>query len=129
MGSEKQVGQAFEDHICKVGAPIGLLSDDAEAEIHGRAEDLMRMHEMQDAQSEPEHQHQNPAERKIQDVKRAVNNVMDRTGCPSGWWLLCALFVVMLTNHLPDSHGEIPVAAVTGQIPDVSKFMHFHFWQ
>ena len=35
----------------------------------------------------------------------------------------------MLFCHLPNSNGEIPVAAQTGQIPDISKFMHFHFWQ
>eukprot|EP00977_Amphora_coffeiformis_P026244 scaffold25065_cov102-Amphora_coffeaeformis.AAC.1 len=32
-------------------------------------------------------------------------------------------------NHLPNSDGEIPITKITGQIPDVSKFMHFHFWQ
>ena len=26
-------------------------------------------------------------------------------------------------------NGEIPLAVITGQIPDVSKYMHFHFWQ
>ena len=29
MKSEKQVGLAFEDHIRKVGAPVGLKSDNA----------------------------------------------------------------------------------------------------
>eukprot|EP00977_Amphora_coffeiformis_P004184 scaffold855_cov97-Amphora_coffeaeformis.AAC.1 len=32
-------------------------------------------------------------------------------------------------NHLPNSDGEIPITKITGQIRDVSKFMHFHFWQ
>ena len=41
MKSEKQVGQAFEDHICKVGAPIGLKSDDAKLELHGRTKDIL----------------------------------------------------------------------------------------
>ena len=36
MKSEKQVGQAFEDHVCKVGTPIGLKSDNAMSELHGR---------------------------------------------------------------------------------------------
>eukprot|EP00977_Amphora_coffeiformis_P006421 scaffold1367_cov108-Amphora_coffeaeformis.AAC.1 len=54
---------------------------------------------------------------------------MDRTGCPSCWWLLAATFVIILMNHMPNSDGEIPITKITGQIPDVSKFMHFHFWQ
>ena len=87
------------------------------------------MYEIKDGQSEPEYQHQNPAERAVQNVKRNMNNVMDRTGCPSYWWLLAATFVLMLLNHLPAANGEIPLTKVTGQIPDVSKFMHFHFWQ
>ena len=87
------------------------------------------MYEIKDAQSEPEYQHQNEAERGVQDVKRTMNNVMDRTGCPEKWWLLCAFFVLGLFNHLPNSNGEIPLAVITGQIPDVSKYMHFHFWQ
>eukprot|EP00977_Amphora_coffeiformis_P025348 scaffold19303_cov76-Amphora_coffeaeformis.AAC.1 len=43
---------------------------------------------------------------------------MDRTGCPSCWWLLAATFVILLMNHLPNSDGEIPITKITGQIPD-----------
>ena len=35
----------------------------------------------------------------------------------------------MLMNHLPNVDGEIPKTLQTGQMCDVSKFMHFHFWQ
>ena len=38
-------------------------------------------------------------------------------------------FSIVMPCHLPNSNGEIPVAVQTGQIPDISKFMHFHFWQ
>ena len=41
MRSKKQVGQAFEDHIRKVGAPIGLKSDNAKSELHGCAKDIL----------------------------------------------------------------------------------------
>ena len=129
MTTEKQVPQALEDHFCKVGAPIGLLSNNAKSELHGRSKDLLRMYEITDGQSEPEYQHQNPAERKIQDVKRTMNSVMDRTGTPSQWWLLAALFTLMLSRHLPNANGEVPLTVQTGQVQDISKFMHFHFWQ
>ena len=68
-------------------------------------------------------------ERKIQDVKKTMNSVMDRTGCEDRWWLLAALFTIALMCVLPNSNGEIPLTVVTGQRVDVSKFMHFHFWQ
>ena len=35
MRSEKQVPEAYEDHIRKVGAPIGIFSDNAKSELHG----------------------------------------------------------------------------------------------
>ena len=35
----------------------------------------------------------------------------------------------MLMNNLPNSNGEIPQALVTGRMEDISKHMHFHFWQ
>ena len=129
MRSEKQVPQSLEDHIRKVGAPLGLMSDYAKSEMHGKTKELLRMYDIDDYQSEPEYQHQNPAERGIQTVKRLMNGVMDRTGCEAHWWLLAALFVLSLVNHIPNSHGEVPITKITGQVPDVSKFMHFHFWQ
>ena len=129
MKSEKQVGQAFEDHIRKIGAPVGLKSNNAKSELHGCTKDIPHLYSIDDAQSEPQYQHQNEAERKIQDVKHTMNNAMDRTGCPARVWLLCVIFTLMLFCHLPNSNGEIPLAVQMGQIPDISKIMHFHFWQ
>ena len=123
------MGLAFEDHICKVGMPIGLKSDNAKSELHGRTKDILRLHSIDDTQSEPHCQHQNQAKHKMQDVKHAMNNTMDHVGCPARAWLLCAIFILMLFCHLPNSNGKIPHAAQMGQIPDISKFMHFHFWQ
>ena len=65
MKSEKQVNEAFEDHFRKVGAPIGMFSNYAKSEMHGRTKDLLRMYEVDDGQSEPTHQHQNPAKREF----------------------------------------------------------------
>ena len=65
MQSEKQVGQAFEDHICKVGAPIELKSNNAKSELHGCTKDILQLYSIDDAQSEPHYQHQNQAEQKI----------------------------------------------------------------
>ena len=129
MRSEKQIPEAMEECIRKVGAPIGIMSDQAKAEMHGRAKDLLRMYEIDDRQSEAHYQHQNPMERHIQDLKRTTNNIMDRVGCPSKWWLLATTFVITLFNHLPNVKGEIPAEVISGCLQDVSKFMHFHFWQ
>ena len=65
MKTEKKVRQAFEDHICKVGMPVGLKSDNAKLELHGHTKDIWRLHSVGDTQLEPHCQHQNQAERKI----------------------------------------------------------------
>ena len=129
MKSETEYPYTLEDHIRKVGAPMGILSDNAKAEIYGKAKDLQRMYAIDDGQSEPHYQHQNPAERKIQDVKRMMNNIMDRTGTPKWWWLLAAIFTLKLMLVLPNANGEIPETLITGRPTDISRFTHFHFWQ
>ena len=78
MRSEREFAQTFEDEIRKVGAPQGLMSNQAKAEMH-------RMSFIDDGRLEACCQHQNPAERKTQDAKRMMNNVMDRCGTPSKW--------------------------------------------
>ena len=108
MKSETQVPETLEDAIRKAGAPIGLMSNNAKSELHGWSKDLLCMCEVKDQQSAPDYQYQNPAERKMQDVKKTMNLIMDHTGCPSKWCLLCALFVIMLMNVLPNANGEIP---------------------
>ena len=51
--SEKQVELAFEAHIHKVGAPIGLKSDNAKSELHRRTKDILRLCSINDAHPSP----------------------------------------------------------------------------
>ena len=129
MKAESEYPQTLEDHIRKVGAPNMIISDNAKAEIYGKAKELQRMYNIDGGTSEAYYQHQNPAERKMQDVKRTMNGVMDRNSTPKWWWLLAALFTLELFLVLPNADGLIPHTVVTGQPTDISKFMHFHFWQ
>jgi hypothetical protein len=129
LRSEKDVPSSLEELIRKVGAPIGLFSDNAKSELSRAVKDILRMYCIKDAQSEPGYQNQNYAERRIQDVKRITNSVMDRVSCPSGYWLLCTLFVIGLLNVLANQNGEIPHSIVTGQVTDVSPYLSFHFWE
>ena len=114
MRSKLQVPEAYKDHICKIGAPIGIMSNNTKAQLHGRTKDLMCLYKIKDGQSEPEYQHQNPAEWGVQNLKRNMNDVMDHTGYPGKWWLLAALFMIALMDHLPNTKQEIPITKVTG---------------
>ena len=129
MSTESQVASTLEDFIRDHGAMYGLISDNAKSETSNAIQNIFRLYAIKDRQSEPHYEHQNPVERGIQDLKRITNNIMDRVGCPAGYWLLCTLFVASLLNHLVNVNGVVPKSVITNQVTDVSAFLTFHFWQ
>mmetsp|Transcript_20329 Transcript_20329/g.42624 ORF Transcript_20329/g.42624 Transcript_20329/m.42624 type:complete len:1867 (-) Transcript_20329:137-5737(-) len=129
MASESELPDTLLEFIRDHGAMQGIRSDNAKSETSRAMKDIFRMYLIGDRQSEPHYQHQNPAERRIQDLKRTVNGIMDRVGCPADHWLLCLLYVVDLFNVLANSKGEIPKSQVTGEMTDVSPYLDYHFYQ
>ena len=129
MHRESEMPGTFEDFIRQVGAPNSLFSDNSKVQIGKKCTEILRMYGIMNFQCEPHHQHQNPAERKIQEVKKMTNAIMDRTGTKAKYWLLCLLFCVTLLNHLASASldWETPIYKATGQRPDISKFLIFHF--
>ena len=75
-------------------------------------------------ESEPYHQHQGV-------VRRYINTLMNLTGAPTHCWLLCLVYVCSLLNVTASSSldGIITLQALTGQVPDISYFLHFSFWE
>ena len=129
LASESDLPDTLRDFIREYGAMEGLKSDNAKSETSFSMKDIFCMYMIKDCQSEPHYQHQNPIERRIQDLKRMMHGIMDRVGCPSVYWLLCLLYVIGLLNVLSSSKGCIPLTVVTGQITDISPYLDFHFWQ
>ena len=76
------------------------MSNNAKSELSTKVQNLLRLYMVQDRQSKAHYEHQNPIERRVQDVKRMTSTTMDRTGCPAKFWLLCLLYVVALLNVL-----------------------------
>jgi hypothetical protein len=89
------------------------------------------MYAIKDFQCEPHHQHQNFAERQIQEVKKRCNILMDRSGSPASYWLLCAKYVVYLLNRtsLASLQQRTPIKVATGQQPDISAMLAFYWFQ
>ena len=132
MSTETQVHSALQDFIRYYGAPRNLFSDNAKAQISKQVQDILRHFTIAHYRSEPHQQNQNPAERRIQDIKKHTNILLDRTGSPASTWLLCMLYVIDLHNHLASSNIQnhiTPIQKAFGYIPDISKFMQFHWWQ
>ena len=64
-------------------------------------------------------------------VKRYCNIILDRTGAPPYLWFYCIKYVCYLLNHLSaETLGyKTPIQAATGQIPDISNLLQYHFYQ
>ena len=129
--STKQFINTFSDNIRKRGAMDTLISDGGKYEISKRVTDLLLSLFIQDYQSEPYHQHQNKAENRFGLAKRYTNTVMNSSGCPAYWRLLCLQYICVVLNHLasPTLQGICPVQALEGTTPDVSFMLHFSFYE
>ena len=131
LDDETKMPDSLRDLIRKRGAPDLLISDNAKVEIGFTVREILHQYNIGDFQSEPHQQNQNPAERRIQDIKAMSNTIMDRTGTPAQYWIMCILYVVYLWNHIAmPSLGNIsPIEASTGIRPDISPLLHFRWWE
>ena len=131
MENEGQGSLALEDFIRDYGAPYHLRSDNSKMQLGNFFSAVCRRYNISQSWVEPHHQHQNPAERRIQDVKRQVNAIMDRTGAPDNLWLLCTLYVVYLLNRtsLESLSDKTPHEAMFGETPDISNLLQFQFFE
>ena len=88
------------ENIRQRGAMDKLISDRAQEEVNHKMKEILRTLCIGDWQSEPYHEHQNPAERRYQTIKHAMNVTMDRTGAPPYMWFLCLAWVCAIYNSL-----------------------------
>ncbi|KAG7345262.1 reverse transcriptase RNA-dependent DNA polymerase [Nitzschia inconspicua] len=130
LKSESHFPNALQENIRQRGAPNRLVSDSATYETSKRVHVLLNDLHIGDWQSEPHHQHQNPAERRWQDIKRISNDIMDRTGCLPSCWLLVLCYVMFVMNHSanPTLNWDIPLQRLTGNTVDMSILLRYPFW-
>ena len=131
MKTDHEMAHTLEDFIRSHGAPNALFSDNARAQIGKTVREILRMYAIKDFRCEPHHQHQNFAERQIQEVKKRCNTLMDRTGTPASYWLLCTNYAVYILNRLSSAslNQKTPLEVATGQQPDISAILAFHWYQ
>ena len=129
--TQKQFINTLYDNIRLRGAMTTLITDGGRYEISKKVADLLRSLFIKQHESEPYHQHQNKAEQRYGVVKRYINTLMNLTGAPAHCWLLCMLYICHLLNATasPALGGLTPLQALTGQVPDISHFLHFSFWE
>jgi hypothetical protein len=68
--NDREFVNTLEDNIRQRGAPNKLVSDRAQVEVSNKVQDILRTLFISAWQSEPHQQQQNPAERRIQTLKK-----------------------------------------------------------
>jgi hypothetical protein len=121
----------LEDNIRERGDMDKLFSDCAKAEISERVKQNLRPLCISAWHSEPYHGNQNLAENRYATIKTTTNRVLNLSDDPADTWLLALMYVCLLLNHLASSAlgWKTPIQALTGQTPDISKFLHFSFYE
>ena len=131
MTSESEFKYSLQDFIRDIGAPPLLKSDNASTDLSKDIVTLCRMYKIVQPTSEPHNQWQNPAERRIQEIKAATNALMDSTNAPEVLWFLacshvCSVFNIIATKK---NNGRSAIVACLGETPDISVFTQFQFLQ
>ena len=82
-------------------------------------------------QSEPNQQHQNPAEQCYQTIKMMANTILDHAGSPGYLWLLCLMYVCFLLNHTASTSltYATPLQHATGSTPNISPLLWFTWYK
>ena len=121
MRSGKQFVNTLEDNICRHGAMDKIISDSAKNEIPHKENDILRAY-INDWQSEPYHQNQNPAESRYRTIKAWANNIMNRTSAPAHCWLLTLQYMCYILNHIPTASlgGQAPLQVLYDVAQDIS---------
>ena len=107
-----------------------LISDLARNEIFNKVMDILRAYNINDWQSEPYHQNQNPAEWRYRTIKAWTNTIMNRTGAPAHCWLLTLQYVCYICNHISTASlgGQVPLQVLYGVTPDISSILLYTFY-
>jgi len=131
MKAKSNMPNTLKDYIRDIGAPDALFSDNAAEEVSALVVDILRHYNIVQQLSEGYHQHQNKAERTIQEVKLMINVVLDRTGTPATFWLLCAKYCIYVLNRLARQSTDMvtPYEKAFHVQPDISVLLQFRWWE
>jgi hypothetical protein len=131
MQQESDMHKTLQDFIRYEGAPTALKSDNALTQIGTKTREILRLYNIRDFRCEPHNQQQNPAKRRIQDMKNMSTMIMDATGTPPEYWLLNILYVTHVLNHTAHESlkWKTPIEVSRGELPDISPFLAFHWWE
>ena len=126
---KSKVPGAYSDFVNEVGAPNELLTDNSKVQSGERFVKIDRKSQTKHNYSSPYCQNQNPAERRIQDVKHRSILVLFAANAPLVFWCYCVEFIVECLNHTSKVKlkNKTPEEVMNSNTPDISVF-RFEFW-
>jgi len=131
MTIESQGPEMLERFISDVGAAYTMMSDNAKMQTSRAWTSILRKYNINLHTSEAYNQHQNYAERRIQEVKKETNCVMDHTNAPDTLWSYATKFALDVLNHSASKtlNWKTPLERAFGITPDISALIQFSFFE
>jgi hypothetical protein len=133
MKVKSEAGYALQEFIQDVGIPSALHTDGAKELTEGKWREVCKTHGIKQTFTEPHSPFQNRAEVNIRELKKHTRRSMQQTKTPLRLWDLCASYVAELRSltaqPLYSLHGRTPFGLVTGNTPDISECIAFHWFQ
>ena len=131
MKTESDGCDVLETFVAEVGAPYHLMNDNARMETSQTWKKILSKYNISSSSTEPNHGHQNPVERRIQDIKKVTRAIMDHTGSPDTFWELATTYAIILLNHTAAASlgWKTPLEKAFGVTPDISALTQFAFYE
>jgi len=107
--------QALQDFVTEVGAPYRIMNDNAEMEASEAWKKIIRTYNIDRGTTERYHPQQNPAERRIQEIKKVSLSIMNHSNTPGSLsWLMATKYTIMVLNHTANKSigGITPIEQV-----------------
>ena len=131
MHTESEGPDALSDFVRMIGAPHTIRTDNSKMQLGDEWKRTLRRMVIKHETTEPHHPWQNYAERRIGELKRQVNILLDRTGAPDDLWMLALQHTSYVWNRtaLRTKGWRTPLELRTGDTPDISALLMYEFYE
>jgi len=133
MKQKSEAGFALKELIQDVGIPKHLHTDGAKELTLGTWKQICKETGIQTTQTEAHSPWQSRTDVEIRELKRHVRRLTSRSQTPTVLWDFCCQYVAELRNRIAclllQLHGHTPYKMITGNTPDISKFLEFTWYQ
>jgi len=132
MTTESEGSTMLEQFIADVGAPYRVHSDNANMETSAVWKGILRKYNIAQSTTEPHYPQQNRSERRIQEIKKGTNRILDHTGAPTSLWVYATKYFIDVLNHTSSKslYGDkTAIEAAFGITPDISALIKYSFYE